>query len=53
MTVLKRLALTDEMHVRRFPPFSAPARIFQIVVITTDEPAKIETNPRQSASSNG
>jgi uncharacterized membrane-anchored protein len=34
----QRQALTDEMHVRRFPPFSAPARVFQIVVVTTDEP---------------
>jgi len=34
----QRQALTDEMHVRRFPPFTAPARIFQVVVITTDEP---------------
>ena len=33
----QRQALTDEMHVRRFPPFCAPARIFQIVVVTTDE----------------
>jgi uncharacterized membrane-anchored protein len=35
----QRQALTDEMHVRRFPPFAAPARVFQVVVITTDEPA--------------
>ncbi len=35
----QRQALTDEMHVRRFPPFAAPARVFQIVVITTGETA--------------
>ena len=35
----QRQALTDEMHLRRFPLFSAPARLFQIVVVTTDEPA--------------
>jgi uncharacterized membrane-anchored protein len=35
----QRQALTDEMHLRRFPPFAAPARVFQIVVVTTDEPA--------------
>jgi uncharacterized membrane-anchored protein len=34
----QRQALTDEMHVRRFPPFKAPARIFQVVVVTTEEP---------------
>jgi uncharacterized membrane-anchored protein len=34
----QRQALTDEMHVRRFPPFAAPARIFQVVLVTTDEP---------------
>ena len=35
----QRQALTDEMHLRRFPPFSAPARILQVVVVTTKEAA--------------
>jgi uncharacterized membrane-anchored protein len=29
-----RIALVDEMHVRRFPPFAAPARLTQLVMLT-------------------
>lgn len=32
-----RNALVDEMHVRRFPPFAAPARLTQLVMFTGEE----------------
>ena len=32
----QRQALTDEMQVRNFPAFGAPARIFQLVVLSGD-----------------
>jgi uncharacterized membrane-anchored protein len=33
-----RRALVEELHVRRFPAFSAPLRMIQIVMFTGDEP---------------
>lgn len=35
-----RQALTEEMHVRRFPSFGAPARVLQLVVLTHEQPAE-------------
>jgi uncharacterized membrane-anchored protein len=32
-----RSALTDEMHVRRFPSFVAPARLTQLVMFTGEQ----------------
>jgi len=34
-----RTALTDEMHVRRFPSFIAPMRMTQLVMLTGEQPA--------------
>lgn len=34
-----RSALTDEMHVRRFPSFTAPMRMTQLVMFTGEQPA--------------
>jgi uncharacterized membrane-anchored protein len=34
----QRRAFTDEMHLRQFPPFAAPARLVQLVVSTADLP---------------
>jgi uncharacterized membrane-anchored protein len=34
----QRRALTEEMHLRQFPPFAAPARLLQIVVYTAELP---------------
>jgi uncharacterized membrane-anchored protein len=33
----QRLALTEEMHVRRFPCFAAPAQVLQIVLYTAGQ----------------
>jgi uncharacterized membrane-anchored protein len=33
----QRRALIEEMHVRRFPSFAAPARVLQIVVYTVEQ----------------
>jgi len=32
----QRRAFTDEMHLRQFPPFAAPARLLQLVVFTAE-----------------
>jgi uncharacterized membrane-anchored protein len=34
----QRRAFTDEMHLRQFPPFAAPARLLQLVVFTAELP---------------
>jgi uncharacterized membrane-anchored protein len=34
----QRRALTDEMHLRQFPPFASPARLLQLVIFTADLP---------------
>jgi len=40
-----RRALTEEMHLRRFPDFSAPARLLQLVVVTHDhEPEAVRAH---------
>jgi uncharacterized membrane-anchored protein len=40
-----RRALTEEMHLRRFPNFSAPARLLQLVIVTHDhEPEAVRAH---------